>query len=130
MRFRKLRPYLVTLGVILSLYLGLTYFIGPLDSIPRLRATAQSPDGSLLVNVYKQRLALYPKPRVGILVRIYENGEKLVYEKIIFEDGLWDHDIGEMYQNIYFNDSEILIGPKYSPEENFVIKRADLKAGG
>lgn len=75
----------------------------------------------------KQGLGRYPS-RAGILVRIHDREEKAVYEKIIFEDGRWDEDVCEMYQRTVFNEAQMLIGPKFTPGDYFVIKRADLKA--
>jgi hypothetical protein len=128
MIFRPVKStHVIGLLIIIGLIGVFIYHFGPLDSIPRLRASAISPDRSLTVKVYKQRLALYPNLRVGVLVKIYDEEGRKIYDKIIFEDGWWNEDIGEMYTRIMFNDSEILIGPKFSPDEYYIIKKDDLK---
>jgi hypothetical protein len=116
--------------VIIAIILVWLFFdiVGPLDKIPRLRVSATNQDKTLVVKVYKKRLSFYPKLRVGILVNIYDNQDTLLYDKVIFEDGLWDHDIGEMYSEILFVDDEIWIGPKFTPDEYYVIKKSDLRS--
>jgi hypothetical protein len=113
------------LVVVVIVVAAFTYVVGPLDSVPRKRASATSPDGALTVEVFKQRLSLFPKLRVGILVRVTDQTNKLLYEKIIFEEGWWNADIGEMFKQITFSGDEIRIGPMFSPDEYFTIRRPD-----
>jgi hypothetical protein len=120
------RVFFILIPVVITVVWAFTYVVGPLDSVPRLRASAKSPDGLITTRVYKQRLALYPILRVGILVRISDNQEVVLYERVIFEDSWWNEDIGEMYKYIAYEGDEIRIGPKYSPKEYFVIKRSEL----
>src|SRR5258705_12400289 len=70
------------LVVVVIVVTAFTYVVGPLDSVPRKRASATSPDGALTVEVFKQRLSLFPKLRVGILVRVTDQTNKPLYEKI------------------------------------------------
>jgi uncharacterized membrane protein len=46
------------LVVVVIVVAAFTYVVGPLDSVPRKRASATSPDGALTVEVFKQRLAV------------------------------------------------------------------------
>ena len=63
---------------------------------------------------------------VGILVRVYDGQNNMVYDKVVFKDGWWDADVGEMYSKILFADNEIKIGPKFSPDDYLVIKNTEL----
>lgn len=100
---------------------------GPLDPIPRLRASATSPDGSLTVKVYQNRIVLFPPRGVRVVVKVFNKQGETVYEKNVFEDGWW-HDVGLMYNKIDFEADEIRVGPKQRVEDYFVIKRAELKS--
>src|SRR5205814_10334563 len=100
---------------------------GPLDRVPRLRATGRSPDGELLVEVFEQKESVFSSFKIGILVRIYDKRGKLLFDKFIFEDCWWYFDVGDMYSGVEFTNDEIHVGPGYSPEDYFPIKRADLK---
>lgn len=126
MRFRKIRPYLAALAVLLVLYLGITYLFGPLDSIPRLHASARSPDGALTVRVYRKRVSLPPSPEIDMIARVYDRQGTLIYEQKIYQEALWS-ELDDLFRNITFEDDEIRIGPKFSPEEYVVIREADFK---
>lgn len=117
----------ITIVVIMVIWLFVHIF-GPLDNIPRLRVFATSPDKALIVKVFKKRLSFYPSIRVGILVNIHNNQNTLLYDKVIFEDGWWNDDIGEMYSQILFVNEEIWVGPKFSPDDYYVIKKSDLSS--
>ena len=122
--FTRTRPSLVILtAAIISGLAILTYVDGPIDHIPRIRVSATSPDGALSVNVYKKRLSI---SRVGILVRISNQRKQLIYDRIIHVDGWWHWDFEGMYSKISFEGEEIRIGPRYSPDEYFVITRQEL----
>jgi hypothetical protein len=127
MNFRKIQPYLFTLAVLLILYLGITYFFGPLDSIPRLHASTQSPDGALRVEVYRKRTSLPPSPEIDVIAKVYDRQSNLIYEKKIFQEAMWS-ELDNLFRNITFESEEIRIGPKFSPDEYIVIRKADLKA--
>lgn len=120
-------PQVVITVVVITVISLFVYIFGPLDKIPRLRVSAISPDKTLIVKVYKQRLSFYPTLRVGISVNIYDNQNTLLYDKVIFEDGWWNADIGEMYSQISFVNDEIRIGPKFSPDDYYVIKKSELR---
>jgi len=117
---------MVTVIVIIGFSVFISYF-GPLDRAPRLRATGRSPDGELLVKVFKQQQSLFPVFRVGIHVRIYDRQNNLLFDKFIFEDGWWHWDVGDMYSSVEFTKDEIHVGPGYSPGDYYAIKRAELK---
>src|SRR5262245_44439475 len=61
------------------------YITGVFDYIPRLRASAKSPDGALTVKVYQKRLMPRPFfPRMGAVARVYDRHGKIIYENIFF----------------------------------------------
>lgn len=127
LKLRRVRLYMVSLAlfVIASIWL-LTYVIGPLDTVPRNRISTESPDQVLTVQVVKKRVSLCPL-RVALIARIYDDKDSLIFEKQIFEDGWWNEDVGEMYSKVVFVGDEILIGPGFSPDEYFIIKKSDLR---
>ncbi len=59
-------------------------------------------------------------------MRIWETNGNLIYDRIIFEDDWWNGDIDDMYSKIVFENDEIRIGPKFTPDDYFVIKKTDL----
>ena len=111
---------------VIAVVAGVTLVHGPLDPVPRLRASATNPDGSLTVKVYQKRPDLFPPMGVAVVVKVFNRQGETVYEKTVFEDGWW-HDVGEMYKKIYFDADEIRVGPKQLWTDYFVIKRAELK---
>lgn len=116
---------LVVVAVAILVY-GVVRTFGPFDSLPRLRASARSPDGKFTVKVFREMVQHYPSLRVGLFVRVYDDKEHLIYERKIFEDGWWDEDFGEMYKNIVFEGEEIRIGPKFDTTDYFVIRKSEL----
>lgn len=104
------------------------YLTGSLDYIPRLHASATSPDGTLRVMVYRKRLAMRPIfPRMGAVARIYDQDGRLVYDKTIYSDDDWDDTVGEAYKEISFTDDEIRIGPgAYDPGSAYIIRKSEL----
>ena len=127
-RFTRTKFWLVILTAVIIVGVGIfTYVNGPIDHIPRLRVSATSPDQALTVSVYKKQLAFFPQGRVGILVRVWETNGNLIYDRIIFEDDSWNWDIGDMYSKIAFENDEIRIGPKFTPDDYFVIRKAELR---
>ena len=106
------------------------YVTGLHDYIPRLRASAKSPDGMLTVAVYQKRLMPRPFfPRMGATAKIYDRNGNLIYERIIFNDDDWDDTVGNAFKEISFVDDEIRIGPGfYAPEQIYVIKKSELNA--
>lgn len=129
----KARLRILVVVAVAILVFGVVKTFGPFDSLPRLRASARSPDGKLTVKVFRQMLQHFPSLRVGLFVRVYNDQEKLIYERKIFEDGWWDEDFGEMYKNIVFDGEEIRIGPKFDAADYFVIRKSELgnaKAAG
>ena len=101
---------------------------GVFDYIPRLRAHAISPDGTLTVNVYQQRLTPRPFfPRMGAVANIYDAKGNLVYENIFHDDNDWDDTLADAFNRISFEGDEIVIGPGfYDPRLVYVIRRSDL----
>jgi hypothetical protein len=130
MRFKSLHPYLATLAVLFILCLaGFTYFFGPLDSLPRLHASAQSPDGALTVKVYRQRISLPPSSEIDLIARVYDRRGNLIYEKEIFEESMWS-ELDTLFKNIIFDGETIRIGPSFDPAWYYVIEPKDLKPVG
>jgi len=99
------------------------------DFIPRLRASAKSPDGALTVKVYQVRLMPRPFfPRMGAVAKVYDRNEEIVYENIIFHDSDWDDTLGSAFNKISFEGDEIHIGPGfYDSSQVYVIKKSDLR---
>ena len=90
MRFKTLHPHLAALAVLFILCLaGFTCFFGPLDTLPRLHASAQSPDGEFTVKVYRRRVSLPPSSEIDLIARVYDRRGDLMFEKEIFEEGMW-----------------------------------------
>lgn len=123
------KHWLLSTLIILFCLTGLfVYITGALDYIPRLHASAQSPDGKLSVFVYRKRLALGPLfPRMGTIAKVYDLNGKLLYEHTIYRDDDWDDTVGVSYSDILFVGDEIRIGPNpYRPDSPHIIKSADL----
>ena len=81
---------------------------GPLDSRPRLEASAESPGGELSVRVYRQRNPSYSL-YVGaeLFVKVYGRDGGLLSEKLIGSDGAWD-ELDARYQ-ITFDGGQIKV---------------------
>lgn len=127
MRFKTLHPYLAALAVLFILCLtGFTYFFGPLDSLPRLHASAQSPDGEFTVKVYRRRVSLPPSPEIDLVARVYDARGNLIFEKEIFGESMWS-ELDTLFRNILFDEDTIRIGPSFDPAWYYVIERKDLK---
>jgi hypothetical protein len=130
MNLRSKKLWLLILAIFPVCCAGLfIYVTGLLDYIPRLRASAKSPDGELSVMVYQKRLMPRPFfPRMGAIAKVYDRKGNLVYEKIIFHDDDWDDTLGGAFKNISFDGDEIRIGPGfYDSSQVYVIRRSDLK---
>jgi hypothetical protein len=105
------------------------YVTGVIDYIPRLRASAVSPDGSITVKVYQKRLQSGPLfARMGAVAKVYDRGGHVVYENVIFHDDDWDNTVGQAFNEIAFVGDEIRIGPGfYARSQIYVIRTSDLK---
>ena len=126
MSFKTIHPYLATLAVPFILCLaGFTYFFGPLDSLPRLHASAQRPDGALTVKVYRQRVSLAPSSEIDLIAKVYDRRGHLVFEEKIFQEGMWS-ELDTLCRDIVFVGDSIRIGPGFDPDWYYVIERADL----
>lgn len=127
-RYKTLHPYLAALAVLFILCLaGFTYLFGPLDSFPRLHASAQSPDGELTVEVYRKRVSLPPSSRIELIAKVYDKEGHPIFEKTIFAEGMWS-ELDSLCRNIVFAEDQIRIGPSFDPYWNYVIDRAELRA--
>lgn len=102
---------------------GFTYLFGPIDPIPRLHASAESPDRELMVKVYRKRVLLW-RPAFAVIARVYDKRGELLCEKELYADGWW-YDAGYMYRRITFEGGEIRIGPKFSPNGYAVIHEGE-----
>jgi hypothetical protein len=123
-RLQRIAPW-VLLPTLLTLS-AFTYFCGPLDHIPRLHASAQSPDGTLTVKVYRQTVS-FTRPEYDVIAKVFDRRGNLVYERKIYQESMWS-ELDNLYRNITFEGDEIHIGPKFSADEYFVIKRSELRS--
>lgn len=96
--------------------------IGPLDTIPRVRVAATSPDGKFTVQVLQKRLKLFPSLRFGVFVRVTDENQNEIYNRSVFEDSWWSSDLGEMYTRVLFQDDQILVGPKFDANDYLILK--------
>lgn len=82
---------------------------GPLDYLPRLESSAESPDGELIVKVYRQRDASNSR-YVGaeMFARVYDKNERLLYETVIGTEGAWD-EMNNAFKDIEFKEDTIRI---------------------
>lgn len=127
MRFKTIHPYLAALAVLFILCLaGFTYFFGPLDSLPRLHASAQSPDGTLTVKVYRQRVSLPPTSDIHLIAKVYDRQSNLVSEKKIFQEAMWS-ELDMLFRNIRFDGETISISPGFDAAGSYVIDKKNLK---
>lgn len=94
--------------------------------VPRLRISATSPDNRLVVKVYRKQLGLIPAAGYEVIVRVSDERDKLLYDRGIFQESGWDAGIGEMYSKVIFVGDDIWVGPKFSPDEFFIIRKSDL----
>ncbi len=103
-------------------------YMGLMDFIPQLRASAESPDGNFKVYVYQKRL--FPRPifpRMGATAKVYDKDGNLIFNEIIYHDDDWDDTVGEAYNKISFQGDEIHISPGvYAPKKSYVIKNSTL----
>lgn len=116
---------LIVIAAVLSVGIFVRLF-GPVDSIPRERASELCYNEEIKVTISEKRLSSIPVSRVGILVRITDQRGTVLFDQIIFEDGWWYEDIGEMYKNVRCTDDAIFIGPKFDPEDYYKIPRSTL----
>jgi hypothetical protein len=121
---------LLALGVVIGACgLGLLIYItGAVDYIPKVRASAMSPDGHLVVTVYERRITPRPIfPSMGAYVRVTDRNGKRLFQDWVYEDDDWDDTVGYSYNEIKFDGDEIRIGPDpYNPNKVFTIRRSDL----
>jgi hypothetical protein len=115
---------ILTLVLIAIVWLFVRVF-GPIDTLPRLHASASSSDGALTVNVYRKRIAPFPSHGVDVIVKIYDKQQKLIYENTIGGDAVWD-ELNLLYREIIFKDDEIRVGKK-SGGDYYIIRRSNLK---
>ena len=98
---------------------------GPLGYRPQLVSSATSPDGTLLVKVFRQRNPSYSW-YVGaeMFARIYDNQGTLLYEQMIGSDGAWS-EVDNAFEDIKFEDDVIRISQLWGRARS--IKRSELK---
>lgn len=127
MKTRTIHPYLAVavLFFILGIW-GFFYFFGPLDSIPRLHSSAESPDGTLKAEVYRKRVSLLPNSLIDMIAKVYDQKGNLLYEKVILQDGIWS-ETENLYRNIVFSSDEIQLRPGWGADDLYIIRRSDLK---
>lgn len=125
MKYRTLHPYLAALAVSLILCVGgFTYLFGPVDPVPRLHASAESPDGAFTVKVYRQRVFSLTHSEVEVIAEVYDRQGELLLEREIFSEGWW-HEMDLMFRKVSFVGDEIRIGPKWGADEFVTIRKAE-----
>lgn len=127
----KKRAAIAVISIVWLIFAGVMgYAMGLQDFIPRLRASAVSPDGAFTVKVYEKRL--FPRPifaRIGASAQVYDSGGNLVYEKLIYGDDDFDDTVGNSFNQISFEGDEIRIGPGvYDPKNFHLITMSELKS--
>jgi len=127
MKIRTIHPYLAAaiLFLILGVW-GFFYFFGPLDSVPRMHASAISPDGSLKVEVYRKRVSLLPNSQIDMIAKVKDGKGNLLYEKVVLQEGMWS-ETENLYLNIVFAGDEIQLRPGWGDDDFYSIRRSDLK---
>jgi hypothetical protein len=98
---------------------------GPLDYNPRLVASAESPDKTLSVKVFRQRNPSHSR-YVGaeMFARVYDERGRLIYEKLIGSDGAWS-ELDDAFENIDFEGESIRISQLWG--RSHVINKSELK---
>ncbi len=114
------RRIIVVLFVTISVWAMVRVF-GPLDTVPRVRVAATSPDGKYTVQALQKRLKIFPSLRFGLFVRVTDENQNEVYNRSVFEDSWWSSDVGEMYSRILFQDDQILVVPKFDPDDFLIL---------
>ncbi|HKQ75770.1 MAG TPA: hypothetical protein VJ810_18880 [Blastocatellia bacterium] len=118
---------LFSFAVAIALVIGLVYwYFGPLDPIPRFKASGVCADDGLKITVYQKRISSIPVSRVGVLVRITDPNQNKLFEKIIVEDGWWYWDFENLYTEVKCDKDTISIGPGFDPKDYYKIPRADI----
>src|SRR3954471_15906910 len=102
-------------ALVIVVLVGAVHLItGVFDYIPRLRAQAISPDGTLTVKVYQKRLMPRPFfPRMGAVAKVYDRNGNLVYQNIFFRASDFDDTLADAFKQISFQTDEIVIGPGF-----------------
>jgi hypothetical protein len=82
---------------------------GPLDYLPRLESSAQSPDGELIVKVYRRRDPFNSR-YVGaeMFARVSDKNGRLLYQTVIGTEGAWD-EMNNAFKDIEFRVDTIRI---------------------
>jgi hypothetical protein len=98
----------------------LVRLFGPLDPFPRMYKSADSPDGSLKVELYRKKSAwLCLSDCTDILVRVHDNRQNLLVEGSVLHLYMWNEASDGRYSEVLFRDDEILIGPHYDGGKNY-----------
>jgi hypothetical protein len=116
-------------ALVIVVLVGAVHLItGVFDYIPRLRAQAISPDGTLTVKVYQKRLMPRPFfPRMGAVAKVYDRNGNLVYQNIFFRDSDFDDTLADAFKQISFQTDEIVIGPGfYDSRLVYIIQRSTM----
>jgi len=128
MALTKKTRFLIVASIFVGCVMLLHIVTGVFDYIPRLRAQAKSPDGSLTVKVYQKRLMPRPFfPRMGAVAKIFDANGNLIREDIFFRDSDFDDTLDDAFKQISFEGDEIVIGPGfYDRRLVYIIRRSDL----
>jgi hypothetical protein len=82
---------------------------GPLDYLPRLESSAQSPDGELIVKIYRRRDPSNSR-YVGaeMFAQVSDRNGRLWYQTVIGTEGAWD-EMNHAFEDIQFKGDSIHI---------------------
>ena len=128
------------LAFLLTLFLGIvfTFLIpyfpdllyspldgGPLGYRPQLVSSAKSPDGGLVVKVFRQRNPSYSWWRGAEMhTKIYDRQDKVLYEEMIGSDGAWS-ELDNAFEDIRFDNDVIRISQLWG--RSYLIKQSELR---
>jgi hypothetical protein len=98
---------------------------GPSGFNPQLEAEAPSPDGELIVRVYRQRNPHYSGTfGAEMHARIYDRSGRLLADQMIGSDGSWT-ELENSYKQIEFDRDTIRISHLWG--RTYVIQRSTLR---
>jgi len=97
---------------------------GPLGYRPQLVSSAKSPDGGLVVKVFRQRNPSYSWWRGAEMhIKIYDRQDKVLYEEMIGSDGAWS-ELDNAFEDIRFDNDVIRISQLWG--RSYLIKQSEL----
>jgi hypothetical protein len=109
----RISVFTAVLVAVLFIFILVRLF-GPLDPFPRMYKSAESPDGSLKVELYRKKSGwLCLTQCIDVLAQVHDNRQNLLFEDRIAHIYMWDEADNGSYSEVLFRDDEILVGPNY-----------------